>query len=82
MTKAEEKRTNIQSAIDVFEEWLEQNTSSKSSEKANKSTNDAKEKADTVPGLGFKDKEAALKTLKYFIIYIFYINIGVMIKSL
>lgn len=64
VTKAEEKKTNIQSAIKVFEDWLEQNTTAKSSDKTSKSTNDAKEKPDTVPGLGFKDKEAALKTLK------------------
>lgn len=64
MTKAEEKKTNIQSAIKVFEDWLEKNTTAKSAEKTSKSSNDEKEKPDTVPGLGFKDKEAALKTLK------------------
>lgn len=64
MTKAEDKKTNIQSAIGVFEDWLEQNAPAKSSDKTSKATNDVKEKADTVPGLGFKDKEAALKTLK------------------
>lgn len=66
VTKAEEKKSNIQSAIKVFEDWLEQNTTAKSSEKSSKSstTDEKKEKPDTVPGLGFKDKEAALKTLK------------------
>lgn len=64
MTKAEEKKTNIQSAIKVFEDWLEQNATAKSSEKSSKATNNAKEKPDTVQGLGFKDKEAALKTVK------------------
>lgn len=63
MTKAEEKKTNIQSAIKVFEDWLEKNAAPKSSDKTSKATT-TKEKPDTVPGLGFKDKEAALKTLE------------------
>lgn len=61
MTKAEDKINNIQAAIEVFENWIEENAGSSSSKSA-KSTDD--DKIETVPGLGFKDKEAALKTLK------------------
>lgn len=61
MTKAEEKISNIKSAIIVFEEWLEKNGGS-SSNKNEKSKSE--DKVETVPGLGFKDKEAAEKTLK------------------
>lgn len=64
VTKAEDKRQNIQAAIGVFEEWIEQNAGS-TSKKSSDSTKEDKEKPDTVPGLGFKDKEAAQKTLKY-----------------
>lgn len=65
MTKAEDKRTNIQAAIKVFEDWIEKNAgSSSSSKKGSDSPKEDKEKPDTVPGLGFKDKEAAQKTLK------------------
>lgn len=64
MTKAEDKRQNIQAAISVFEDWIEKNAGS-SSKKSTDSTKGDKEKPDTVPGLGFKDKDAALKTLKY-----------------
>lgn len=64
MTKAEDKRQNIQAAITVFEDWIEKNAGS-SSKKSTDSTKEDKEKPDTVPGLGFKDKDAALKTLKY-----------------
>lgn len=67
MTKAEDKKSNITSAIKVFEDWLEKNAPAKTAEKSSKSTSDEKEKPDTVPGLGFKDKEAALKTLKWVI---------------
>lgn len=64
MTKAEDKKNNIQAAIKVFEDWIEKNGGSSSSKKSPESSKDEKEKADTVPGLGFKDKEAAEKTLK------------------
>lgn len=65
MTKAEDKKANIQSAIKLFEEWIEKNAgSSSSSKKSSDSAKEDKEKPDTVPGLGFKDKEAAQKTLK------------------
>lgn len=65
MTKAEDKRANIQAAIKVFEDWIEKNGgSSSSSKKSSDSSKDDKEKPDTVPGLGFKDREAAQKTLK------------------
>lgn len=63
MTKAEDKKKNIQAAIKVFEDWIEQNGGS-TSKKSSESTKDDKEKPDTVPGLGFKDKQAAEKTLK------------------
>lgn len=59
----EDKKSNIQAAIKVFEDWIEQNGGS-SSKKSSEPASDEKEKADTVPGLGFKDKEAAEKTLK------------------
>lgn len=65
MTKAEDKKQNIQAAIGVFEEWIEQNAGSTSKKSSSNSTKDDKEKPDTVAGLGFKDKDAALKTLKY-----------------
>lgn len=66
MTKAEDKINNIQAAIKVFENWLEQNSGSSgsSTNKVSASAKEDKEKPDTVPGLGFKDKESALKTLK------------------
>lgn len=64
VTKAEDKRANIQAAIKVFEIWTDKNTTSKSLEKTVKKSSEASEKPETVPGLGFKDKEAALKTLK------------------
>ncbi|XP_055716428.1 uncharacterized protein LOC129810150 [Phlebotomus papatasi] len=63
LTKAEEKRNNIKDAIEVFEKWLEENKSTSTKSKA-KSAGDTDEKIDKVPGLGFKDKEAAEKTLK------------------
>lgn len=61
MTKAADKKQNIQAAIDVFTKWTEAN-SSPSASKATKSSSD--EKIPTVPGLGFKDEEAAQKTLE------------------
>lgn len=64
VTKAEDKKSNIQAAIKVFENWIEQNGGSSSSKKSSDTPKEDKEKPDTVPGLGFKDKEAALKTLK------------------
>jgi len=61
LTKAEDKINNIQAAIGVFEKWIEENGGGSS----NKNTKtDSADKVDTVPGLGFKDKEAAEKTLK------------------
>lgn len=65
VTKADDKKTNIQAAIKVFEDWIEKNASlSTSSKKSLESVKDDKEKPETVPGLGFKDREAALNTLK------------------
>ncbi|XP_039428717.1 uncharacterized protein LOC120412360 [Culex pipiens pallens] len=61
LTKAEEKVKNIKEAIGVFEAWLEDNTTSSSK---NSKPKDTEEKVETVAGLGFKDKEAAEKTLK------------------
>lgn len=61
VTKAEEKIKNIKSAIEVFENWTEKNAGSSSSKSPKKNDDD---KIETVPGLGFKDKEAAKKTLK------------------
>ncbi|XP_067618527.1 uncharacterized protein Ude [Eurosta solidaginis] len=61
MTKAEEKLNNINEAIRVFEKWLEENGGGA----ANKNTKtDKEDKVETVPGLGFKDKEAAENTLR------------------
>ncbi|XP_055623903.1 uncharacterized protein LOC129767240 [Toxorhynchites rutilus septentrionalis] len=61
LTKAQDKIKNIKEAIEVFEEWIEQNSNSSSK---NTKPKDTEEKVETVPGLGFKDKEAADKTLK------------------
>lgn len=61
MTKAEEKIKNIKEAMDVFEKWLEENGGGASNKNIQTDPND---KVETVPGLGFKDKEAAEKTLK------------------
>lgn len=61
MTKAADKKENIEAAIEVFTKWIDENTSSNSA-KTTKTSSD--EKIPTVPGLGFKDKEAALKTLE------------------
>lgn len=61
VTKAAEKIKNIEAAIGVFEEWLEKNGGSSSNKNSKSESSD---KVDTVPGLGFKDKEAAKKTLK------------------
>jgi len=61
MTKAPEKIKNIEEAIGVFEEWLEENGGGASNKNA-KANDD--EKVETVPGLGFKDKAAAENTLK------------------
>lgn len=47
--------------MEVFENWLEENGGGSSNKNSKTDTND---KVDTVPGLGFKDKEAAEKTLK------------------
>ncbi|XP_058464820.1 uncharacterized protein LOC131438669 [Malaya genurostris] len=61
LTKAADKIKNIKEAIEVFENWVEANSNSSTKNEKPKHTD---EKVDTVPGLGFKDKEAAEKTLK------------------
>lgn len=61
MTKAAEKVKNINDAIGVFEKWLEENGGSASNKNAK---TDSEDKVETVPGLGFKDKAAALATLR------------------
>lgn len=61
MTKAEEKVKNIKEAIEVFENWIEENSNSSTK---NAKPKESEEKVETVAGLGFKDKEAAEKTLK------------------
>lgn len=61
VTKAEEKIRNIKEAMVVFENWIEENGGSQSNKNAK---TDNEDKVETVPGLGFKDKEAAEKTLK------------------
>uniref|UniRef100_A0A182JBE3 Uncharacterized protein n=1 Tax=Anopheles atroparvus TaxID=41427 RepID=A0A182JBE3_ANOAO len=62
LTKAEEKVNNIKGAIETFEKWLEANSTSTT--KNAKPKEDADDKVETVPGLGFKDKQAAEQTLK------------------
>ncbi|XP_026472700.1 uncharacterized protein LOC113376845 isoform X2 [Ctenocephalides felis] len=63
LTKDEEKRTNIQEAISVFEKWVEENAPAKKPK--NDDDDDKGEKnPETVPGLGFKDKEKAEESLK------------------
>lgn len=52
---------NINDAIGVFENWLEENGGSASNKNAK---TDSDDKVETVPGLGFKDKAAALATLR------------------
>lgn len=61
VTKAEEKIKNIKEAMVVFENWLEENGGNQSNKNAK---TDSDEKVETVPGLGFKDKQAAEKTLQ------------------
>lgn len=61
VTKADDKIKNIKEAMEVFENWLDENGGGNSNKN---SKPDSDEKVDTVPGLGFKDKEAAEKTLK------------------
>lgn len=62
MTKNKEKVANITSAIELFEEWLAKNGADGSASKNSKPADESK--ADTVPGLGFKDEAAAKKTLE------------------
>lgn len=63
MTKAEDKKANIQEAMDVFEKWLEENAPKKQTK--NDDEDDKTEKnPETVPGLGFKDREKAEESLK------------------
>lgn len=52
---------NIKAAIAVFEKWTEENGGGSSNKNAK---TDAEDKPETVPGLGFKDKEAAKKSLE------------------
>lgn len=61
MTKAEDKVKNINDAIAVFENWLSENGGGAANKNAK---TDNEDKVETVPGLGFKDKESAEKTLK------------------
>ncbi|KXJ80222.1 hypothetical protein RP20_CCG026152 [Aedes albopictus] len=61
LTKAEEKVKNIKEAIEVFENWIEANSNTSTK---NAKPKESEEKVETVPGLGFKDKDAAEKTLK------------------
>lgn len=61
MTKAEDKLKNISEAIDVFEKWLDENGGGAGNQN---SKTDKEDKVETVPGLGFKDEEAAKTTLK------------------
>ena len=61
VTKAEDKVKNINDAIEVFENWLAENGGGAANKNAK---TDSDDKVETVPGLGFKDKEAAEKTLK------------------
>ncbi|KAI8130038.1 hypothetical protein FF38_12814 [Lucilia cuprina] len=61
MTKAEDKVKNINDAIEVFENWLAENGGGAANKNAK---TDNEDKVETVPGLGFKDKESAEKTLK------------------
>ncbi|XP_055380085.1 uncharacterized protein LOC129611140 [Condylostylus longicornis] len=61
MTKAADKVKNINEAIEVFEKWLEENGGGAANKNAK---TDGDDKVETVPGLGFKDKEAAERTLK------------------
>lgn len=63
MTKDKEKVKNITAAIEVYESWLDKNASSDSSATKNSKSVD-ESKADTVPGLGFKNPEAARNTLE------------------
>lgn len=56
---------NISAAIEVFELWLEKNGSDSAANKSPKPSGDGEAKADTVPGLGFKDADAARKTLEW-----------------
>ncbi|XP_050067407.1 uncharacterized protein LOC126556223 [Anopheles maculipalpis] len=60
LTKAEEKINNIKAAIETFEQWLEANSTSSTK---NAKPKDTEDKVETVPGLGFKDKQAAEQTL-------------------
>lgn len=75
MTKAPDKVKNIEEAIGVFENWLEENGGGASNKNA-KSGNE-EEKVETVAGLGFKDKAAAEKTLKYDLTFVLCIVITI-----
>lgn len=61
MTKAEDKIKNIKAAMAVFEEWIEENGGGQANKNAK---TDSSDKVETVYGLGFKDKEAAEKTIQ------------------
>lgn len=47
--------------MEVFEKWQDEHSGAQLEKNAKTSSAD---KVDTVPGLGFKDKEAAVKTLQ------------------
>lgn len=62
LTKSEEKLKNINEAIAVYDKWLKDHDTGSTTKNSKPAANE--DKPDTVPGLGFKDKEAAEKTLK------------------
>lgn len=78
VTKAPDKVKNIEEAIGVFENWLEENGGGSSNKNQKSSTDE--EKVETVSGLGFKDPTAAEKTLKY--IYSLFIVFLVLFKHM
>jgi hypothetical protein len=64
--------------MEIFENWLAENSTTKNAKPVNA------DKADTVPGLGFKDKEAAENTIRYFPIWLlnsFYFRITQVFSS-
>lgn len=60
LTKAPEKIANIKAAMAVFDDWLEENAAPTQNSKTEPASGN-----DKVPGLGFKDVEAAELTIKY-----------------
>lgn len=63
VTKNAEKVQNITEAIEVYDKWLQEHSPSEAATKAKKPG--PEDKPTTVPGLSYKDKEAAVNTLKY-----------------